>query len=255
MLTLLVVGLAGLVVGRFLMVPIRAELESQPFRAILSARPLCDCPARRIDFLPFLFRGWSQTLGCDTCTEPGRLGRPAYLLVELITAFTWAGTAWLWGEQWVLIAHLWLVALTVVLSMVDLFSYRLPNRILIPGKAVGMVLLAGGAGLDGRTADLVEAVAAGIGYFLALLIPALITGGAIGMGDVKLAVLLGLFAGYQGWRTVVTAAVGAMLLAGGVAVVLMALGRITRRDHLPFGPFMVAGTWLAIAMALAEGLP
>ncbi|MCY3539660.1 MAG: A24 family peptidase [bacterium] len=253
--TFLVVWLSGLVVGRFLMVPIRAEMESRPLRGVWGARPLCDCPARRTDLLPLLFQGWSRALGCDTCPEPSRLGRPVYILVELITAFAWAATAWLLEGQWVLVAYLWLVSLTVVLGTVDLFSYRLPNRILIPGTALGMVLLAGGAGLDGRPTDLVGAIATGLGYFLAWLIPALLTGGGIGMGDVKLAFLLGLFAGYQGWRTVITAAFGALLLAGGVALVLMALRRITRRDHLPFGPFMVAGTWLAIAMTLAEGLP
>jgi leader peptidase (prepilin peptidase)/N-methyltransferase len=143
-----------------------------------------------------------------------------------------------------------MVAVTVTLSFVDLRSYRLPNRVLLPGTVVGLFLLAGGALPDGRIDDLPEALATGLGYSVALLIPALLTRGAIGMGDVKLAFLLGLFAGYHGWETAVPAMAGAFLLAGAVGVLLLALRRITRHDYLPFGPFMVAGAWLAIARAL-----
>ena len=103
---------------------------------------------------------------------------------------------------------------------------------------------------DGRIGDLPEALASGLGYSVALLIPALLTRGAIGMGDVKLAILLGLFTGYHGWETTVAALAGGFLLAGAVGVLLLALRRITRHDHLPFGPFMIAGAWFAIARAL-----
>ena len=164
-----------------------------------------------------------------------------------MTAAAWAGTVGLVGAQWTLASFLWMVAVTVVLSFVDLRSYRLPNRVLVPGVVVGLLLLSGGALLDGRIGDVPEALASGLGYSVVLLIPALATRGAIGMGDVKLALLLGLFTGYHGWETAVAALVSAFLLAGAVGVVLLALRRITRHDHLPFGPFMVAGAWLAIA--------
>lgn len=74
------------------------------------------------------------------------------------------------------------------------------------------------------------------------------------MGDVKLAFLLGVFAGYGGWEVAVPAGAGAFLLAGLVAVILLALRRLGRHDHVPFGPFMVAGAWIAIARDLATGM-
>ena len=106
---------------------------------------------------------------------------------------------------------------------------------------------------EGRIGDLPEAVATGLGYFAVLLIPAVLTRGAIGMGDVKLAFLLGVFAGYQRWEVAVLAAAGAFVLAGAVAVLLMAFRVLGRNDYVPFGPFMAAAAWIAIARDLAIG--
>lgn len=226
---------------------IRAELERVPVRSVKSCRPTCGCPARPVDYAPVLW--WAGARGpCSRCHEPTGV---IYRLVEPVTGAAWVGAVWLVGAQWTLAAYLWMVTVTVALSFVDLRSYRLPNRVLVPGTAVGAVLLAAGALLDGRIGDITEALAAGLVYSVTLLIPALVTRGAIGMGDVKLAFLLGLFAGYHGWEAAVAALAGAFLLAGAVGVLLLALRRITRRDHLPFGPFMVAGAWFAIARALA----
>lgn len=240
----LVAGLLGLCAGRLLVPLIRAELERAPVRSVMARRPSCDCPVRPADYAPLWW--WAGSRGsCSRCNRPAGA---FYRLVEPVTAAAWAGTVGLAGAQWALASFLWMVAVTVVLSFVDLRSYRLPNRVLLPGVVVGLLLLSGGALLDGRIGDLPEAAASGLGYSVALLIPALVTRGAIGMGDVKLAFPLGLFAGYHGWETAVVALAAAFLLAGAVGVLLLVLRRITRHDHLPFGPFMVAGAWLAIAL-------
>ena len=238
----LVAGVLGLFAGRLLVNVIRAELERAPFRSVMACRPACGCPIRPADFVPL----WWWAGSGDSCSRCHRSAEAFYRLVEPVTAAAWAGTVGLVGAQWTLASFLWVAVVTVVLSFVDLRSYRLPNRVLVPGTVVGLLLLSGGALLDGRIGDVPEALASGLGYAVALLIPALVTRGAIGMGDVKLAFLLGLFAGYSGWETAVAALVGAFLLAGAVGVLLLVLRRITRHDHLPFGPFMVAGAWFAI---------
>ena len=245
----LVAGLVGLFAGRFLVTLIRAELERAPVRSVIACRPACDCPARPADHVPLLW--WMG--GGDPCSRCHRSAGAIHRLAEPVTAVAWAGTVWLAGPRWTLAALMWMVAMTVVLSFVDLRSYRLPNRVLVPGTVVGLALLAGGAIADGRIGDVPEALATGLGYSVALLIPALLTRGAIGMGDVKLAFPLGLFAGYHGWETAVAALVGAFLAAGAVGVLLLALRRITRHDRLSFGPFMVAGAWFVIARALVGG--
>ena len=245
----LVAGLVGLFAGRFLVTLTRAELERAPVRSVTACRPTCGCAARPVDYAPVLW--WAGAGGsCSRCREPIGV---IYRLVEPVTGGAWVGAVWLVGAQWTLAAYLLMVTVTVALSFIDLRSYRLPNRVLVPGTVVGLALLAGGAIADGRIGDVPEALATGLGYSVALLIPALLTRGAIGMGDVKLAFPLGLFAGYHGWETAVAALVGAFLAAGAVGVLLLALRRITRHDHLPFGPFMVAGAWFAIARALVGG--
>lgn len=246
MLSILILGVLGLTAGRFLVPVIRSQLEQPPARPSLSSRPSCGCAAAPADYVPVLW--WVlQPSGCPSCNRP--IG-PAYRMVEPVTAAAWAGTQWVMGGRWTVPAYLCMVTVTVALGFIDLKSHRLPNRVLGVGTAVGFLGLAGGALLEGRAGGLVEALVTGLGYFVALLIPAVLTRGAIGMGDVKLAFLLGLFAGYQGWETAVVALVSAFLAAGAAGVLLLVSRRITRRDHLPFGPFMVAGAWFAIASSL-----
>ena len=159
------------------------------------------------------------------------------------------------GADWSLPAYLWFCSVTAVLSFIDLRIRLIPDRILFPGTAVGLALLAGGAALEARLHDLPEALASGLGYFLVLLVMNFLTRGAIGMGDVKLAFLLGLFAGYNRWETAAAAGVGAFLLAGAASALLLALRLRTHRDHIPFGPFMTTAAWTAIAWSLSSAPP
>ncbi len=73
--------------------------------------------------------------------------------------------------------------------------------------------------------------------------------GGMGFGDVKLAGLLGLFLGWLSWGSVVVATFGAFLLGGIVGVALIAARRAGRKSAIPFGPFMVAGAFVAVFFA------
>jgi len=67
------------------------------------------------------------------------------------------------------------------------------------------------------------------------------------MGDVKLAFLLGVFAAYRSWGSLVVAVFGGFVLGGLAAIVLLVARRAGRRDLIPFGPALVVGAWVAIA--------
>lgn len=241
-------GALGLAAGRFLSALAYAALENAPVREAVRRLPGGGRPTSRRDFLPVVW--WVRN-------RAGRLpdGGPADALfpfVEAVTALLFAGAVHFAGAEWSLPAYLWFCSVTAVLSFIDLRIRLIPDRILFPGTAVGLALLAGGAALEARLHDLPEALASGLGYFLVLLVMNFLTRGAIGMGDVKLAFLLGLFAGYNRWETAAAAGVGAFLLAGAASALLLALRLRTRRDHIPFGPFMTTAAWTAIAWSLSS---
>ena len=83
-------------------------------------------------------------------------------------------------------------------------------------------------------------------YFLLLLIVGLVARGGFGMGDVKLALLLGLFLGFASWDSLGVGAVLAIVL-GGVASLLLLVARRSRKSKFAYGPFLVLGAWIAMA--------
>jgi leader peptidase (prepilin peptidase)/N-methyltransferase len=172
-------------------------------------------------------------------------------VVEVVTAALFGLTAWHLGPVWVLPAFLWFVGVTVSLSLIDLDHRRIPNRILYPGVVVATGLLAGGAVLDGDPTALARALAGGAGYFVFLLVLAVISRGGFGFGDVKLGFLLGEFAAFRSWGGVLVCGFAAFLIGGLVSIALVAARRAGRRDAIPFGPALVLGCYVGIAVGEA----
>lgn len=136
----------------------------------------------------------------------------------------------------------YIAAVTPALWTTDVVERRLPNRLVLPGY------LAAGAGLGSQWLvsgePPVVALISGLAYFVFMLGFGL--AGGMGMGDVKLAGVLGLAAGALGPMAAISSPVAAFLLGGVAAVVALRGGRGTR---IPFGPFMLAGFWIAVVLA------
>ncbi len=175
-------------------------------------------------------------------TQPGRTPAAA-----IVTALLFAATPLAVDVDWVLPAYLWFIAVTVTLTLTDLDTKLIPNRILFPGTIVGLVLLMGGAIIE--DGPIVRPLAGGVIYFVLLLVLALIARGGFGFGDVKLAFLLGLFTAYQSWETLIVAVFAAFLLGGLVSAILVVFRIRSRKDSIPFGPYLVGGAYLAIVWA------
>lgn len=137
------------------------------------------------------------------------------------------------GPHVAAIPALYVAAVAPELARVDLAERRLPNRLVVPGIMVGLLAAAGSWATTGEP-PLVPLVA-GAAYFGVLFLFAL--PGGMGMGDVKLAGVLGLASPSI---PVAIASPTLAFLSGGVValVVLIARGRGTR---IPFGPFLLFG--------------
>jgi leader peptidase (prepilin peptidase) / N-methyltransferase len=169
-----------------------------------------------------------------------------YPLVELATAVLFALAALRFGFDWALPGYLWFFAALLAVSVIDLERFLVPNRIVYPSLVASLVLLGAAALLEhdlgalGRA--LLGAVLASGGLFvLALLYPR-----GMGMGDVKLALLLGL---YLGWLSLGHVPLGlflGFLLGSIVGLGLLVTGVRGRKDPLPFAPFLAAGAVVAV---------
>lgn len=140
----------------------------------------------------------------------------------------------------VVVAALGAVVL-VVLGVIDIRDRVVPNRIVLPAAAV---VLAAQCAFSSE--KWVEWVAASLGTFLFLLLVHLAYPPGLGMGDVKLGLLLGALLGV---RTPTAFLVGSLAIAVVGAVLLLARGRSARKVALPFAPFLAAGALVALLTA------
>ncbi|MDH5421208.1 MAG: prepilin peptidase [Acidimicrobiia bacterium] len=233
----------GLVVGSFLNVvvyriPAGLSVVSPP-----SACPNCGTQIKPYDNLPVV--SWLILRGkCRSCQSAISARYP---LVEAANAALFLGVYLVIGSDWTVFAYVWFAGVTLVLGLIDFDTKRIPNRILFPGAFIGALLLGAGALGEGEMASYGRSWLAALAYFSGFLILALIVPAGFGMGDVKLAFFLGMFAGYVSWAVLVVAVFGAVFIGGGVSILLLITRRVSRKDAIPFGPSMVVGAWVAIA--------
>jgi leader peptidase (prepilin peptidase)/N-methyltransferase len=176
-------------------------------------------------------------------------GRPSprlAVVLAVVTAGLWALIALHVGVRWILPAQLWLAALAVVLVVTDVQHRRLPNALLLAGGGGLAALLVLAALLDHDLGALVGGLAAAVTLFVLFLLAAVVSPAGMGMGDVKLAAVLGLALGYAGSAQVLLAVLLAFLLHAVLAVSLLVTGRAGRQTNLPFGPALLIGSGLSL---------
>lgn len=166
--------------------------------------------------------------------------------VALGTGALFGATAARLGADWVLPAYLVLAAALVALSVIDLRLFLLPNRIVFPLAGLSVVLLGLGAVAEGEVGAYGRAVAAAFVAFLVFALLHVVSPRSMGFGDVKLSFVLGLYLGYLGWGEVVLGLFLGFLYGAVIGIGLILTGVRTRKDHVPFGPFLAAGTLTAI---------
>ncbi|MGY1786352.1 prepilin peptidase [Geodermatophilus sp. SYSU D00698] len=183
----------------------------------------------------------------DRHVEERPAARPALVL---LTATLCALTAWRFGVSAELPAYLLLAVVGVLLAAIDRRHSLLPNRVVLPTLVAGGVLLAGAAAVAGEWPALLRAVLAAAAVFGVLLAMALVSPRGMGMGDVKLGAVLGLYLGWLGWPHVVLGLFTGFAVQAVLALVLMAVRRVGLRTELPFGPALLLGTGLVVLAPL-----
>lgn len=253
-----VVGVLGAAIGSFLNVVIYRVPAGLSVVRPASACPSCAEPVRPYDNIPIV--SWLVLRG--RCRDCGAAFSGRYAIVELVTALAFAGLAALTvpmivaastttaavSHSLILLALLYFAAISIALTAIDVDAHRLPNAIVLPSYAVLAVLLGAATVLVG---DLEGAgrVAAGAGILFSFyLLLALISPRGMGMGDVKLAGVIGLILGFSGWDALVVGTIAAFALGGVVGIALILTGRASRNTGIPFGPWMLGGAWVGILL-------
>jgi leader peptidase (prepilin peptidase)/N-methyltransferase len=222
-------GLFGAVIGSFLNVVAHRVPLGESLVSPGSHCPHCDAPVKPYDNVPVV--SWLVLRGrCRNCGAPIS---PRYPLVELLTAIVFAAVVAERGFDDDLVLELPFVALLIALAAIDLDHRILPNKIVYPMAAYGVI-----ATLLVDRGDLAENLIAGAGAFAFLLLAVIAYPRGMGMGDVKLAGAMGLYLGLS----IIPALLAAFLSGSVVGVVILAReGAAGRKKAVPFGVFLALG--------------
>jgi leader peptidase (prepilin peptidase)/N-methyltransferase len=219
----------GALIGSFLNVVIHRLPRGESLVTPGSHCPACGAPVRSFDNVPVL--SWLVLRGrCRSCGAPISMRYPA---VELLTAASFAAVVAVRGFDDGLWLELPFAACLIALAGIDLDHKLLPNKIVYPMAAYGLLV-----SLIVVTDDFPEHLIAGVGAFAFLLLAVLAYPSGMGMGDVKLAGAMGLYLGVS----VVPALLAAFFTGTvfGLAVIARE-GAQARKKAVPFGIFLAIG--------------
>jgi leader peptidase (prepilin peptidase) / N-methyltransferase len=222
-------GLFGALIGSFLNVVAHRVPAGESLVSPGSHCPHCGAPVRPWDNVPVV--SWLVLRGrCRDCNAPIS---PRYPLVELVTALVFAAVVAVRGFDDDLVLELPFVAALIALAAIDFDHKLLPNKIVYPLAAYGVI-----ATLLVDRDDLVENLIAGAGAFAFLLAAVIAYPRGMGMGDVKLGGAMGLYLGLS----VIPALLAAFLSGSIVGVIILAReGAAGRKKAVPFGVFLALG--------------
>lgn len=248
-------GVFGLLIGSFLNVVVYRVPVGMSLVTPASACPNCHHEIKGYDNVPVL--SWLALRGkCRNCKMPISARYP---IVELVTGIAFVAVALyvvyaLTSAQPgptpsglpVILAFLYLAAITIALGIIDIETHKLPNRIVLPAYIVASVLFTITSVMSGDYSGLLRAGIGGAAMFIAYFLMAIAYPKGMGFGDVKLAGVLGLYLGWVGFGALIVGAFAAFLVGGVYAVGLIIARRANRKSGIPFGPWMFAGAWIGI---------
>lgn len=230
----------GLCAGSFLTVVVDRVPKRESVVSPRSRCPECGAEIRNRDNVPIL----SYLFLRGRCRSCGTRIPIRYPLLELGTAGLFVGVAVVYPSVYVIAMLSLFVAVMLALAVIDIGHKIIPNRITYPSVLVFAAAIVVGWAI-GEEFKPLEALVGFLAYGGFFLVVAFISPRGMGMGDVKLAGLIGLVVG--------SIAIGNVAVAAGVAIVLGGLGALLalllgkgRKSQIPFGPYLAAGAVAAV---------
>jgi leader peptidase (prepilin peptidase) / N-methyltransferase len=229
-------AIGGLVVGSFLNVVAYRLPRGESLAHPPSHCPSCDQPIKPYDNIPVL--SWLLLRGrCRNCKAPIS---PRYPLVELTTGVLWALVMWArWDDAPAIALGIVLVTILIPIAIIDYEHRIIPNRITGPAAIVA-ILIGVFFDQDFVVEQLIAGAAAG-GFFL---LAAIAYPRGMGMGDVKLAGVMGLYLGRAVGLAVLIGLVAGVVV--GALIIAQKGAKEGRKATVPFGPFLALGGIIAI---------
>ena len=239
----MIAALLGLIFGSFATavsyrVPRRESIVTGRSRC-----PQCGTVVTAVENVPV----FSYVFLRGKCRHCGTRISPRYPLTELVTGILFALAVWKFGVSVRAVAFAGFFWVLVVLTVIDFEHKLLQTRVIYPSLVAGWVLLGADALVVGEESRLVDAaiglaIFAGFFFAVAFLVPR-----GMGMGDVRLSLLLGTFLGYLGGPGVVLLGMFMSFLTGAlIGTIAAVVTRGGRKMKIPFGPFLALGTLIAV---------
>ena len=225
----------GLIVGSFANVCIHRLPRQESVVWPRSHCPHCSAQIEWYDNIPLLS---FVLLGgrCRRCAAPISWRYP---VVEALTAALFVQSLAAFGPSLRAVQSMVLGTLLIIVFFVDLDHFIIPNRVTYPGIVAGLLFTVALSGWRAAAGAAATAAALGGAFVLINVVSARLLGEeGMGLGDAKLAAMIGAF---LGWPNGAVAILLGVFLGGAVGVCLLALRLKGRREHIPFGPALAAG--------------
>ena len=231
---IVIFGILGTAIGSFLNVVIDRLPAG---KSVVYPPSSCDACQHRL-LWPDLFPVFSYLFLHGRCRYCQAKIPQRIFWVEFGTGLLVAFLFWHFGWQWMLPVAIVYSSVLIALAVIDLNHQLILNKIVYPVALVAMILNFFVPDVFSLHNFLFGLLGGAVG-FLILFLPAIISRKGMGWGDVKMAGMIGLMVGFP---NVIVAVFGGIILGGLMAIILLATRKKTRKEGIPFGPYLSLAT-------------
>jgi len=234
-----IILILGLIIGSFSNVCIYRIPKNESIVFPASHCPNCHTPIKAIDNVPIL----SFLLLKGKCRKCGEKISIRYPVVKFLTGAIYLLIFLIYGRSYQTLIYALLSSALIIISFIDLDVQIIPDEISLPGIVIGLALSFIVPYISYLNSLLGIIAGGGIIFLIALAGLAIFKKEAMGGGDVKLSAMIGAFIGWK--YIIVSLFIGFFI--GAIAGILLILLKIRNRDDLvPFGPFIVLGSFITL---------